>query len=105
MLSISKYHNSTVIRYYNSCRRTIVFAIGSKDRDLDSSLADDRGLDSSYRSPKNLPKNLRRWPHPEELPLDLSAEFHIRAWAVSTHLENKWFSGAKSALISDFVPW
>jgi hypothetical protein len=94
MLSISKNHNSPVIRYYNSCRRTIVFAIGSKDRDLDSSLADDRGLDSSYRSP-----------HPQELPLDLSAEFHIRAWAVSTHLENKWFSGAKSALISDFVPW
>src|SRR5260221_6028009 len=79
MLSISKYHNSTVIRYYNSCRRTIVFAIGSKDRDLDSSLADDRGLDSSYRSPKNLPKNLRRWPHPQALPLDLSAEFHILA--------------------------
>jgi hypothetical protein len=39
---------------------------------------------ASYQSPKNLQKKSCLWPHPEELSLDLNAEFHIRADQMST---------------------
>ncbi len=85
MLSIPKFHNSTLVCYYSPYRRTIVFN-GSKDRYLDNSRTDDRGLDSSA-NPGLFPGVASDAPSASGVALRKIVESIPRRWIVSGGLK------------------